>query len=282
MAKIFKPRRGLKSTMSTTKSNTVLAAGEMFFEIPNGGLNSGPGRIMLGDGVSAYSALTPFMEQTDVSSAQVTVTADNSSTSTAALNNVATGATTGAIVGSLKQAISLTKSELTNTIDDNVSTLQSNFQAGVDSVYNAVKAKGSTPSSKSLSDVVTAINNISTGKTVKTLINSIVPFILTSYNGSSQGQITSGSGILPVSDLNSITYTIQGYAHHGCNYTLSTYDQYNNVIATQSYTLNRDSASYRYTINATNAVKLVANVRLALTSDYSSSHSYNITINSVQ
>ena len=118
MSKIFKPRRGLKSTLTGPKANTVLAAGEMFFEIPNGGLNSGPGRIMLGDGTSTYSALTPFMEQTDVSSAQVTVTADNSATSTAAINNVSSGATTGALIGSLKQAISLTKSELTNTIDD--------------------------------------------------------------------------------------------------------------------------------------------------------------------
>ena len=43
-----------------------------------------------------------------------------------------------------------------------ISTLQSNFQAGVDSVYNAIVAKGTTPASKSLSDVVTAIGKIAT------------------------------------------------------------------------------------------------------------------------
>lgn len=43
-----------------------------------------------------------------------------------------------------------------------VHALQENFQAGVDSVYNAVVAKGSTPASKALSEVVTAINNINT------------------------------------------------------------------------------------------------------------------------
>lgn len=44
-----------------------------------------------------------------------------------------------------------------------ITDLQTNFQAGVDAVYNAVVAKGSTPASHSLSDVVTAIGNISTG-----------------------------------------------------------------------------------------------------------------------
>ena len=42
------------------------------------------------------------------------------------------------------------------------SNLKANFQAGVDSIYDAVVAKGSTPASKSLSDVIAAINNIKT------------------------------------------------------------------------------------------------------------------------
>ena len=46
-----------------------------------------------------------------------------------------------------------------------ISTLQSNFQAGVDSVYNAIVARGTTPASKSLSDVVTGIGNIQTTHT---------------------------------------------------------------------------------------------------------------------
>ena len=43
------------------------------------------------------------------------------------------------------------------------SNLKANFQAGVDSIYDACVAKGSTPASKSLSDVVAGINNIQTG-----------------------------------------------------------------------------------------------------------------------
>ena len=42
-------------------------------------------------------------------------------------------------------------------------SLQQNFQAGVDSIYDAVVAKGSTPASKSLSDVVQGIEDIPTG-----------------------------------------------------------------------------------------------------------------------
>lgn len=41
--------------------------------------------------------------------------------------------------------------------------LQTSFQAGVDSIYNAVKGKGSTPSSKTPSAIVSAINAIKTG-----------------------------------------------------------------------------------------------------------------------
>jgi len=64
--------------------------------------------------------------------------------------------------------------------EDDISELQSNFQAGVDSVYNALDAKGLTPSSKSLSDVVAKIDglrtavvdqNRSTGSTSHTFTN---------------------------------------------------------------------------------------------------------------
>ena len=45
-----------------------------------------------------------------------------------------------------------------------ITTLQSNFQAGVDSVYNAIVAQGTTPASKSLSDVVTGVGTMSTNR----------------------------------------------------------------------------------------------------------------------
>lgn len=56
--------------------------------------------------------------------------------------------------------------EVNQNIQNTASELQQNFQAGVDTVYDAVVAKGSTPTSHSLSDVVTGINNIPTGITL--------------------------------------------------------------------------------------------------------------------
>lgn len=54
--------------------------------------------------------------------------------------------------------------ESTNA-EDAIKELESNFQAGVDAVYNAVVAKGSTPASHSLSDIIAAIAAIPTGIT---------------------------------------------------------------------------------------------------------------------
>ena len=54
---------------------------------------------------------------------------------------------------------SLEATDVQGAIDEIVS----NFSAGVDSVYDACVAKGSTPASHSLDDVVTAIGDIETG-----------------------------------------------------------------------------------------------------------------------
>lgn len=45
--------------------------------------------------------------------------------------------------------------------------LKANFQAGVDSVYNAIVAQGTTPASKALSDVVDAIASLSNNRNKK-------------------------------------------------------------------------------------------------------------------
>lgn len=53
--------------------------------------------------------------------------------------------------------------DLEDRVDNGFTTIQENFQDGVDSVYDACVSKGSTPTSHSLADVVTAIENISGG-----------------------------------------------------------------------------------------------------------------------
>ncbi len=54
--------------------------------------------------------------------------------------------------------------ESTNA-EDAIKELEANFQDGVDAVYDAVVAKGSTPASHSLSDIIAAIAAIPTGIT---------------------------------------------------------------------------------------------------------------------
>ena len=49
------------------------------------------------------------------------------------------------------------------TVQGAIDEVVTNFQAGVDDVYDACVAKGSTPASHSLSDVITAIGAIETG-----------------------------------------------------------------------------------------------------------------------
>ena len=56
--------------------------------------------------------------------------------------------------------------DLEDRIDEAIDTLQSNFQDGVDSIYDACVDKGSTPTSHALADVVEAIENISTGSVI--------------------------------------------------------------------------------------------------------------------
>lgn len=50
------------------------------------------------------------------------------------------------------------------TVLDKIKSMISSFQAGVDGIYNAITAQGTTPASKSQSDVQTAIGTLSTNR----------------------------------------------------------------------------------------------------------------------
>jgi|GEM_PF-5812084 len=53
---------------------------------------------------------------------------------------------------------------LDSKIDSTKSTLEQNFQAGVDGIYNAITAQGTTPASKSQGDVKNAIKTLADAK----------------------------------------------------------------------------------------------------------------------
>lgn len=55
----------------------------------------------------------------------------------------------------------VTQENLSTAVTSLENRLKSNFQAGVDSIYNAIKSKGTTPASKSLGDVSKAIGSAS-------------------------------------------------------------------------------------------------------------------------
>ena len=64
MALVFRPRRGMKSTMAGDKASLVLESGELFLEYPDSGVGTGASQFKIGDGTTEYSDLpyaTPFI-----------------------------------------------------------------------------------------------------------------------------------------------------------------------------------------------------------------------------
>lgn len=155
--KLFRPHRGGKSKMTSgSGSSHVLADGEIFVEYPDTGAGSGKCKVKMGNGVGEYTELPYALG--DTSTDPIIFTEASATTVEAALAKATTGAALQTIIGALKRAVSLCNTKITTEVDD----LKRNFQAGVDAVYNAVVAKGTTPASKSLSDIVAAIGRIET------------------------------------------------------------------------------------------------------------------------
>jgi len=155
--KLFRPHRGGVSKMNVgTGSTHVLEDGEFFVEYPDTGSGSGKCKVKMGNGVAPYTELPYALG--DTSTDPITFTEASSTTVEAALARVISGAALQNIIGGLRRAVSLCNTRITTEVN----TLKENFQVGVDAVYDAVVAKGSTPASKSLSDVIEGINGIRT------------------------------------------------------------------------------------------------------------------------
>ena len=159
MANYLKPKRGRRSTAE--EQNFILKRGEIFFECPETGQGTGTGRIKVGDGTTAYTSLPYFLDPdnfvSDISTSAVIFTETSETNNTTLLNRIVTGAALNTITASVKNLF-------VNIITD-ITQMKENFQDGVDSIYDACVAKGSTPASTSLSDVVDGIMAIPTGIT---------------------------------------------------------------------------------------------------------------------
>ena len=156
-SKIFKPRRGKKSTMAGTKKTTVLSAGEMFIEVPDTGAGTGHSKMKIGDGSTQYSSLPYAMGDTE--NDKIAFSNDTSGNITTALNKVTSGAALKTMIAALKQAVSLANTSITQ-LNDDLAEMETNFQAGVDTLYNKCVSCGQTPIDKSPTSISNAIQDI--------------------------------------------------------------------------------------------------------------------------
>ena len=56
----FRPHRGKRST--AISKDIMLKEGEVYFEVPESGIGSGAGKIIMGDGITQYKDLPAFLE----------------------------------------------------------------------------------------------------------------------------------------------------------------------------------------------------------------------------
>ena len=138
VSKIFKPRRGLASTMAGSgKKNIVLQKGEFFLEAPSGGMGTGASKVKVGDGTTAYSSLPYALG--DTSNDKIDFSNNTSTTVANALTSVASGKALKTIIGGLKQAISLCNTSITKLNDD---TSKIKTYVGTDGLLHFVDKAG--------------------------------------------------------------------------------------------------------------------------------------------
>lgn len=159
MAKYLRPRRGKQAT--AVSQNIILKRGEVFFEVPTGGVGTGAGKIKMGDGTTAYDSLPYFLQQTtvDVASSVVAFTESSTTANATLLNEIASGATVKVLIGAIKKLLRNLDSSVTS-LNNDLDSLSTSFQDGCNSIYDACVAKGVTPTTNSPDAIVTAIEQI--------------------------------------------------------------------------------------------------------------------------
>jgi len=105
MESYLRPRRGKAST--AISQGLVLKRGEVFFEYPEEGICTGPGKIKMGDGTTSYSALPYFIG--DINNSTVSFTDSSGITpytnNTTYLNNIKPSNSIKDIFTNLKQLL---------------------------------------------------------------------------------------------------------------------------------------------------------------------------------
>ena len=122
MSSFLRPRRGKKATaVAQLTASNPLKRGEIFFEVPDGGVGTGTGALKMGDGSTAYDQLPYFMKQPEVDYTNAVVAwsdtsaADSSPYTTNAgyIGNITPSASLKTILTNLKKLLLNYNSQLT-------------------------------------------------------------------------------------------------------------------------------------------------------------------------
>ena len=118
MASYLRPRRGKRAT--AISQNIILKKGEVFFEVPDGGVGTGAGKIKMGDGTTTYQNLPYFYEPAvvDVASSTIAFEEASSTDNTTLLNAIASGAQTSTLFGNIKKLLRNLNTSVTSLNND--------------------------------------------------------------------------------------------------------------------------------------------------------------------
>jgi hypothetical protein len=211
MASFLRPRRGKKATAES--QNIVLKRGEVFFEVPTGGVGTGIGKIKMGDGTTAYSSLPYFLEQKsiDVASSAITFTESSSTDNATLLSEIKSGATVKVLFGSVKKLLSNINSSVTSLNNDlanilNGTSTVSKASSATSAVYSSTANYAKSAGSASKATSATSATYSSTA----TYSNSVK-----SITGASGGTVSSNISIIKDGATESVYYKVSNGTRSG-------------------------------------------------------------------
>ena len=165
MASYLRPRRGKKATAES--QNIILKKGEVFFEVPTGGVGKGIGKIKMGDGTTAYKSLPYFLEQPtiDVANTAIAFTETSETDNAALLKKIVTGAKLNVITGAIKNLLSNLNTSVTQ-LNNDLGYIDADYSTFIGLRNNFVPRGKNLGTFSSISDVETFLNNhkVSSGK----------------------------------------------------------------------------------------------------------------------
>ena len=190
MGKIFRPRRGKNSTAKAQlKSGTnllgPLKSGEVFFELPDGGAGKGEGKIVMGDGSTAYENLPAFIDPSKyvhtggTENEKITFTETSSTDNAALLKNIISGASLKNLFPSVKNLLSNLNSSVTKLNNDKAFNMYHSTGCSIQiqgdwCMLNMVQASVNVIANEDNKNVFSLPSNVTINSNVSYYISSIL------------------------------------------------------------------------------------------------------------